>query len=428
MLTLPVYRRGQTYYLHTRIAGRQFKRSLQTADPTIARLRALELLRVIAMTKPKLSEFDFNSSDVSRYEFDLAKGIAKSDGPEDHARMLDAIKAVAAVYTAPKPPEGALLLSDKHRTGNEAPARAGLRLLEVLDKMIGLRTNLKSATVLSYKNTAKEFSAFLKAPFIQDIGPGDVTRFQEQLNSNGNNLRTIDNKVATLRALFNFAKKQGYYFAENPAGNRSLLSKKEKIRERFSIFTLDEIKLIYSSDFLKERKIKKPDYYWTLVLTLLTGLRIGEVTSLKAEQLRFCPSFVSLKITDSKTIAGIREVPIPIEIMQTGFGDFIKGKAGPLFKYTAREGYGTGNAAGQMFGRHVDAVGIEDKKLVFHSLRKFLNDYFQKGGMEFEPRCQFLGHEVDSVNVSLYTNPFTDAQLFKMTRKMQLELLQIAVQ
>ena len=29
MLALPIYFRGQTYYLHTRVAGRQFKRSLK---------------------------------------------------------------------------------------------------------------------------------------------------------------------------------------------------------------------------------------------------------------------------------------------------------------------------------------------------------------------------------------------------------------
>jgi hypothetical protein len=36
-LSLPVYFLGHTYVLHTRINGRQFKRSLKTADPKIAK-------------------------------------------------------------------------------------------------------------------------------------------------------------------------------------------------------------------------------------------------------------------------------------------------------------------------------------------------------------------------------------------------------
>jgi hypothetical protein len=44
-LSLPIYFLGRTYVLHTRIHGRQFKRSLETADPRVAKIRAKELLR-----------------------------------------------------------------------------------------------------------------------------------------------------------------------------------------------------------------------------------------------------------------------------------------------------------------------------------------------------------------------------------------------
>ncbi|MFD1838550.1 tyrosine-type recombinase/integrase [Paracidovorax cattleyae] len=297
--------------------------------------------------------------------------------------------------------------------------------MDVLDKMIGLRTNLKQATVLSYKNTVQEFSAFLKAPFIVDIGPGDVTRYQEFLSAKSNGLRTIDNKVATLRAIFNFAKKQGYYFAENPAQDRKLLTKRDKVKSGYAIFTMDEIRAIFAAGFLSVQKTKSPDYYWSLVLALLSGCRIGEITSLTAKQIRKEEGFLTLSITDSKTLAGIREVPIPMEIMGMGFELFIEGKPDQIFKYRVKDGRGSGNAVGKMFRRHLNSINIDNEKLVFHSLRKFANDCFQKNGVDFEPRCQFFGHEIDSVNVNYYTNKYTAKQLFELTKKIQLELLKV---
>ncbi|WP_287142512.1 MULTISPECIES: tyrosine-type recombinase/integrase [Delftia] len=379
------------------------------------------------MTKPKLSDFDFNSNDVARYELDLARGIAKSTGPEDHTRLLEAIKAIAPLYNSPQTPKGASFLNDGVGLVPVAPARAGLRILDVLDKMIGLRTNLKQATVLSYKNTIKEFSTFLKAPLIVDIGPGDVTRYQEYLSAKSNGLRTIDNKIATLRAIFNFAKKQGYYFAENPAQERTLLTKRDKVKSGYAIFTLDEIKAIYLSEFLREQKQKTPDYYWVLVIALLSGCRISEITSLTVKQIRRDDGFLTLCITDSKTLAGIREVPVPNHLLDMGLEVFLQGKNDAVFKYKAREGKGSGNAVGKMFRRNLDSVKIDNQKLVFHSLRKFANDHFQKNGVDFEPRCQFFGHEIDSVNVNYYTNKYTAKQLFDLTKNVQFGLLEILV-
>lgn len=413
------------YYLHTRVGKKQFKRSLGTRDPAVAKLRALDFLRAIAMYKPKLSDFNLDPSKLSKYELDLSRGIARSDGPEDHARLLEAIEAIGPIYNLPPAPQGVELSRGGIGAVQAAPAKAGLRILDVLDRMIGLRTNLKQATVLSYKNTVQEFSAFLKAPFIVDIGPGDVTRYQEFLSAKSNGLRTIDNKVPTLRAIFNFAKKQGYYFAENPAQDRKLLTKRDKIKSGYAIFTLDEIKAVFAAGFLSTQKTKSPDYYWSLVLALVSGCRIGEITSLMDKQIRREEDFLTLSITDSKTLAGIREVPIPEEILDMGFEKFLNGKSGQIFKYKMKDGRGSGNAVGKMFRRHLDSVKIENPKLVFHSLRKFANDHFQKNGVDFEPRCQFFGHEIDSVNVNYYTNKYTAKQLFELTGKTQLELLRL---
>lgn len=47
-LTLPIYKRHNTFVLHLRVAGRQIKRSLGTLDPNLAKLRAMQLMGQMA--------------------------------------------------------------------------------------------------------------------------------------------------------------------------------------------------------------------------------------------------------------------------------------------------------------------------------------------------------------------------------------------
>lgn len=44
MLNLPIYKLGSSFYLHTRIDGKQVKRSLRTSYQRVAIIRAITLL------------------------------------------------------------------------------------------------------------------------------------------------------------------------------------------------------------------------------------------------------------------------------------------------------------------------------------------------------------------------------------------------
>ena len=48
-LSLPIYFLGNTYVVHFRVQGKQIKRTLRTADPRIAKLRALKLMETARM-------------------------------------------------------------------------------------------------------------------------------------------------------------------------------------------------------------------------------------------------------------------------------------------------------------------------------------------------------------------------------------------
>ena len=302
----------------------------------------------------------------------------------------------------------------------------GLKLIELVDKFFLLKSHLKPATVQSYKNTALEFQKFLKNPCITEILISDVTRFQEHLAQNKNSIRTIDNKIATLRALFNFAIKQGYYFEKNPAENRSILTKKQRISGGYEKFELEEIELIFQSSEFKQERKRDPDFYYLCVLALVTGCRVGELASLQKSDFKQTQAGTTyIKIKDAKTLAGVRSVPYPnIFNHVLMFNEFLRTRTTEnVFKYVSREGKGAGNAAGKKFSRLLETLKIKREKLVFHSLRKFLNDYLLKNNVPYEPRCQFIGHEIDDTNVAIYSKQFSEDQLKEYVNSHQVNLI-----
>ena len=355
-------------------------------------------------------------SNVRKYEIDLQKGVLKSEGEDDHSRMLEALAMLKGSVSQPAAP-----------SKEESSARSsGLTLMELLDKFLLLK-KLKPASVLAMRNTAKEFSTFQKGKcYLSDIMVSDVTRYQEHLAEKKNVPRTIDGKVGYIKTLLNFAIKRSYLFGKNPADDLALLTKKQKLAGGYATFELAEIKQIFSSDYFKEQKESDPDYYYVLLIGLLTGCRISEITSLRVDQFQLTQDGANfLIIRDSKTMAGKREVPLPMFFFQSGFDKFLNSKQDFLFKYAPRVGKGSGNAVGKKFSRHLELLKIDREKLVFHSLRKFANDFFMKNGVEYEPRCQVIGHEIESVNVATYTKKYNADELAALINPAQNKILML---
>ena len=390
MLGLPIYLLGSTYYLHTRIAGKQVKRSLRTGYERVAIIRAVALLTQMHK-KPDLSE-------LSTYELDLSRGIAKSDGPEDHGRMMDAIEALKALHAGKLAPASA-----PAPVPTDDPT--ALKLGELLEKFLLLK-RVTQATAISYKGTTHEFAKFLKNPPITRVTASDVTRYQEHLAKKGNVARTIDSKIGAIRSLYNFGKKQGYTRGDNPAANRALLKKKQRLQGGYATFETDEIALLLGSDFFRERLAERSDYATAVLMGLLTACRVGEITTLRKENFKRSRKGIPyITIRDSKTLAGEREVPLHPYIYAhlAPKLDALKNPDDRLFKYAERDGKGAGNAAGKMLARNLEKAGITRDKLVFHSLRKYANNELMQNGVALEHRCQFVGHELDNVNVTTYT-------------------------
>lgn len=345
--------------------------------------------------KPTIGDFShLFETPQKTYEIDLSRGILKAEDEVDHQRLMEALQAMQKVpQQAPAPTPAPEFQDDP----------TALKLGELLEKFFLLRKQLTQATAIAYKNCFTEFQTFLKNPPITRITTSDVTRYQEFLAVKNNSVRTIDNKISIIRAVFNFAKKQGYTRQDNPAENRALLTKKQRLKGGYATFEKEEIKQIFNSEYFKEQKEKDKDYINVLLLALFTGCRIGEITNLKKDQFKVSDKGTNyIVIRDSKTLAGEREIPLH-PFFFNKIKPFIDSKIDKIFKYVEKEGKGSGNAVGKKFARHLESSGITREKLVFHSFRKFVNNELLNNNVSLENRCQLIGHEIDNVNVAIYT-------------------------
>ena len=132
----------------------------------------------------------------------------------------------------------------------------------------------------------------------------------------------------------------------------------------YAIFEKEEIAQFFKSEFFKEQEGKAPDYTTAVLFGLFTGCRIGEITSLKKDNFKKSSAGISyLVIRDSKTQAGIREVPLHPYLIDR-ISEFLDKKTDKIFKYVEKEGKGTGNAVGKKFARNLKSAKITDRKSV----------------------------------------------------------------
>lgn len=138
-------------------------------------------------------------------------------------------------------------------------------------------------------------------------------------------------------------------------------------------------------------------------LGMYSGARIEELCSLKADD---CTEAV-LKITDSKTEAGVREVPVHsllVDVVKrlkeaSTDGYLISGLS--FNKYDDRS-----NAIGKRFGRLKKSLGFPDKK-VFHSIRKTLVTLLENAGISENLAADIVGHEKPRITYGLYSGGAT---------------------
>ena len=173
-------------------------------------------------------------------------------------------------------------------------------------------------------------------------------------------------------------------------------SKAQNKTESWLPFSTGEVERLYSEAIARED--------WTLGQLILigayTGARIEEICSLNKEHINLSEN--SLKITDSKTEAGVRVIPIhqtllPVikELMNTS-DEYV------IANLTKSKFDDRSNAIGKRFGRLKTKLG-HTKRHVFHSIRKTFTTQLENAGVNENVTADIIGHEKPRMTYGLYS-------------------------
>lgn len=134
-----------------------------------------------------------------------------------------------------------------------------------------------------------------------------------------------------------------------------------------------------------------------------TGARIEEICSLKVVNVKSTEGRVCIHITDSKTKAGVRVVPVHKDLVELLDNLITKSADEYIMSGLTADKYGNrSNAIGKRFGRLKTRTGL-GREYVFHSIRKTVITVFENLGVSEGLTADIVGHEKKTITYGLYS-------------------------
>jgi integrase len=179
-------------------------------------------------------------------------------------------------------------------------------------------------------------------------------------------------------------------------------SKSVNKTESWEPFEVEEVSALHAE------AIKKGDQILADLISLgaYTGARIEELCSLEKTYVKLEKK--SLKIVDSKTKSGEREIPIHSALLPL-VKKMMRSNDDPkyLIPNLTLNKYGDrSNAVGKRFGRLKDALGHTNTH-VFHSIRKTFTTALENAGVTENVAADIVGHKKQTMTYGLYSGGTT---------------------
>ena len=368
---------------------------------------------------------------INKYELDLAAGKAKADSPEDHARMIDAMKTMAdinamraqqaALYSAPASITGTTAAS---ATLDPAPAQllgqglatqaksteVGIKLKDALDKhLIEEARVLKSTNTLGEKKVLfAEFSEYFSDLYLNDITKlkiSDNWRSAEFKRPNKKHegetlsIARLEKRRGYLSKFFDWAISRGSYFHPNPMGQRMGTKKEIRAKQQsYAEFTAEDLDQLFHANYAQY--MKQPDWYWVPLMALFSGARLGEIASLKLAHLQIVEGVHVFDIMSGKTQTSLRRVPIHSQLLKLGLWDYVEKLKAMGFDrlFPNRPELHPEKMAALQWAKWIEKCGIEDKRKTFHSFRSTVITQLHNAGAPAAGIQRVVGHAVEGMN------------------------------
>ena len=159
-----------------------------------------------------------------------------------------------------------------------------------------------------------------------------------------------------------------------------------------------------------------------IALGAYTGARIEELCAIKLEDITTQSGVQIITITDSKTDAGVRTVPVHPALKPLIKRLTKNSEDEYLFSNLASSKYGDRcNAIGKRFGRLKEKSGF-GKVHVFHSIRKTVITILENAGISEGVTADIVGHEKKTMTYGLYSDGASDKKKLAAIKKLNFSL------
>lgn len=136
-------------------------------------------------------------------------------------------------------------------------------------------------------------------------------------------LARLEKRRDYLSKFFEWATMGGIYLHENPVKQK--MGSKKQIRDAtqsYEEFTSEDLAKLFGANYVFE--MDKPDWYWLPLLSLCSGARVGEVANLEVNTFEVVDGIKCFKITEGKTRASKRRVPIHSILLDLGIWEYVQ--------------------------------------------------------------------------------------------------------
>jgi integrase len=231
---------------------------------------------------------------------------------------------------------------------------------------------------------------------LKDVKPFHCEKLKKAMFDAGKAPRTVEHILGTLRQIWNKAKRENIVFGESPTKSVKL-GHYDNRRMRF--LTHEEADTLVEA--LKEKDLAintllpsiNSNVYGMALLSLHTGMRIGEICSLKWGHVNTDSGQIA--VVDTKT--GRNRVAYMTGDVQALFASMERGPAGDsVFKTEVGTAFGE---VPKTFRNIVEDLGLNDgiedrrQRITFHSLRHTFASWCVQEGENLYTVKELLGHQ-----------------------------------
>ena len=231
---------------------------------------------------------------------------------------------------------------------------------------------------------------------------------------------TINKYLNHAAALGRWLVKEGRI--ENNPFSDFKIGNKSQAKDDRDAFKDEHLTAVFNGPSHTGNRPLRSSYFWLPVIARYSGLRLGEICQLHAEDIREVDGIYVFDITDTpprslKTAAARRIVPIHREILRLEFLEFVSLHTGQLFPELKPVKGNWSHDASKWFRRYLNRVKITDPKIKFHSFRHSFVTELLAVGVEEATVIRLVGHTFHDTTQARYAKGLPVAVLHAAVEK-----------